>query len=160
LDIRDLKKVVDLINEANLTEFELEEENFKIRIKRGTPNEGLSVTNMAPLQLPMQAPAPVIIPQPGMEAAPGNQGAPAVDPNVEIIKSPMVGTFYRSPSPESPVFVDIGSSVNNETIVCIVEAMKVMNEIKADLSGKIIEVLVESGEPVEYGQPLFKVKKG
>lgn len=155
MDIRDLRKVVDLINDANLTEFELEEEGFKLRIKRGVEGSHVNVANLAPLQLPMQAQAPQMVHQ---GAAP-QSAAPVEDANVVIIKSPMVGTFYRSPSPENPAFVDIGSTVDNETVVCIIEAMKVMNEIKAELSGKIVEALVENGEPVEYGQPLFKVKK-
>lgn len=156
MDIRDLKKVVELINDANLTEFELEEKDFKLRIKRGVEGD-VNVSNLAPLQLPMQQ-APQALPQAGM--APATPVAPAEDPNMDIIKSPMVGTFYRSPSPESASFVDIGSSVDSESVVCIIEAMKVMNEIKAEIKGSIVEALVENGEPVEYGQPLFKVKKG
>ena len=82
-----------------------------------------------------------------------------MDLSIEIIKSPMVGTFYRSPSPDSPPFVDVGSAVQNNTVVCILEAMKVMNEIKAGISGTVMEILVENGQPVEFGQALFKIKK-
>ena len=160
MDIRDLKKVVELINDANLTEFELEQKDFKLRIKRGVEGDNVSLASLAPLQLPMQQ-APQALPQQGMAPAPAAApAAPADDPNVEIIKSPMVGTFYRSPSPESAAFVDIGSTVDSESVVCIIEAMKVMNEIKAEIKSIVVEALVENGEPVEYGQPLFKVKKG
>lgn len=139
---------------TELSEFEFEEEGFKLRLSRD--NGG------APAQV-IQAAAPAAPPlaaaQPAESAAsPEAPAKPVEEAGVTFIKSPMVGTFYRAPSPESPSFADVGKKVGAETVVCIIEAMKVMNEIQAELSGTIIEVLIENGEAVEYGQPLFKVK--
>ncbi len=147
MDIKDIKQIVDLVKRSELTEFEIEEENFRLRIARNPCN------GMHPGAIPAAA-APAAAP---VAAAPAE--APVVDDkSVAFIKSPMVGTFYRSPNPESPSFVDEGTAVTTETVVCIIEAMKVMNEIQAEVKGKIVECLVENGNPVEYGQPLFKVK--
>ncbi|KAF0094204.1 MAG: acetyl-CoA carboxylase biotin carboxyl carrier protein [Puniceicoccaceae bacterium 5H] len=149
MDIKEIKTIVDLMKRSDLTEFEIEEEGLRLRISRKGTNE---VQIAAPAQL-------AYAPQPMPAAAPP-AAAPAEAPKEEgkVIKSPMVGTFYSSPSPDSPPFVKVGDSVNNESVVCIVEAMKVMNEIKAELSGTITEVLAQNGQPVEYGQPLFRVK--
>lgn len=148
MDLKEIKQVVELMKHFDLLEFEIEEKDLKLRLCR----EGKAVPLMAPAA-PQPAPA-------SPAAAPATTGtpAPADDPSVKLIKSPMVGTFYRSPSPENPAFVDIQSKVNPDTVVCIIEAMKVMNEIHAEIEGTITEVLVENGQAVEYGQPLFKVK--
>jgi acetyl-CoA carboxylase biotin carboxyl carrier protein len=153
LDIKLIKQVVDLMNRSELSEFEFEEEGFKLRLSRKYPD--------APTQI-IQAAAP------GPQAAGGAQhapafpaeeaAAPAEEAGIALIKSPMVGTFYRAASPESPTFTDVGKKVGVESVVCIIEAMKVMNEIHAEMSGTITEVLIENGESVEYGQPLFKIK--
>jgi acetyl-CoA carboxylase biotin carboxyl carrier protein len=136
-----------------LAEFELEREGFKIRIKRGMNGGATSIETV-----PLMAAVPATIPTPPPAApAPLPKTAPAVD--TAEIKSPMVGTFYRSPSPEAAHFVEAGSEVNEETIVCIIEAMKVMNEIKAEVKGVVTEVLVENAKAVEFGQPLFRVRK-
>lgn len=145
MDIKLIKQVIDLMQRSELTDFEFEEEGFKLRLSR----KGAEVTHQVMHSAPIQAPA---------AAASAAPAAPAEEKNVAMITSPMVGTFYRAPSPESPMFADIGTSVGADSVVCIIEAMKVMNEIQAELSGKIIEVLVENGEAVEFGQPLFKVK--
>lgn len=149
MDIKDIKQIVDLVKRSELSEFEIEEENFRLRIVRNNGNA-----------VPVAAVAPAIAPQPvaAPQAAPTAEAAPAEDKTAAFIKSPMVGTFYRSPNPESPSFVDEGAAVTAETVVCIIEAMKVMNEIQAEVKGKIVECLVENGSPVEFGQPLFKVK--
>jgi acetyl-CoA carboxylase biotin carboxyl carrier protein len=150
LDIKEIKQIVDLMKRSGLTEFEIEEKEFKLRICRKNgenPNFLTSPSTMPPF--PMgghQMPIPP---------------APEVAPIVEegrLIKSPMVGTYYEAPNPESGAFVSVGSSLSEESIVCIIEAMKVMNEIKAEMTGKITEVLVQNGDSVEYGQPLFRVK--
>ncbi|PXA03261.1 acetyl-CoA carboxylase biotin carboxyl carrier protein [Coraliomargarita sinensis] len=153
MDIKLIKQVVDLMKRSELSEFEFEEEGFKLRLSRDNGD--------APQII--QAPAPVAQPaaaqQPAAAAAPAEEAAkPAEEAGISVIKSPMVGTFYRAPSPDSPTFTDVGKKVGSESVVCIIEAMKVMNEIQAELSGTITEVLVENGEAVEYGQPLFKVK--
>jgi len=151
LDIKLIKQVVDLMKRSELSEFEFEEEGFKLRLSRKNGEVAQQfVQPVAPA-----APAPVApAPAPAAEAP-----APAAEEKgISIITSPMVGTFYRAPSPDSPVFTDVGAKVGADSVVCIIEAMKVMNEIQAELSGTVTEVLVENGEAVEYGQPLFKVK--
>ena len=161
---------------SELTEFAVEEEGFKLKIRRGA--NGLPVVNSSgrgsaspfaivadPAVLPVVAapavggtPAPF---PPAAASAPATAPAvPAEEAGVAYIKSPMVGTFYRSPSPESKAFVDPGAKVVENTVVCIIEAMKIMNEIQAEAKGTIIEALVESGQAVEYGQKLFKIKQG
>ena len=143
---------------SELSEFEFEEEGFKIKIKRGSG--GQPIITAAP-----QSAHPF---PPTVEAAPSatrtaTVAAPAGaaggdEAGFGYVKSPMVGTFYRSPSPENPSFVENGSKVEDKTVVCIIEAMKIMNEIQAETKGTVVEVLVENGQPVEYGQRLFKIK--
>lgn len=146
---------------SELSEFEFEEEGFKIKIKRGS--SGLPIITSAPLSaqpFPV-ASAPTEAPAPAARAAAAPAAgslAGADESGFAYVKSPMVGTFYRSPSPENPAFVDVNAKVEEKTVVCIIEAMKIMNEIQAETKGSIVEVLVENGQPVEYGQRLFKVK--
>ena len=132
----------------SLSEFEMEKEGFKIKLRRAS-GEGKSeeVQHYLPPVAPVPAEAPVAVPASATE--------PATDPE---IKSPMIGTFYRKPSPESESYVEVGDTVTADTVVCIVEAMKVMNEIKAEMSGVVTEILVEDSRPVEFGQPLFRVR--
>lgn len=150
-----VRELAAILREADLGEIEVEQGELKIRVSK--PAAPTTVSYAAPA-----APAPVAA---APVAAPAAAPAPAADAgtglaaNEEIIKSPMIGTFYRSPSPESPAFVDKGTNVTANTVVCIIEAMKVMNEIKADIAGEIVEILVGDAEAVEYGQPLFKVKR-
>ncbi len=134
----------------SVSEFELEKQDFKIRLKRGANGGGSVPTDDSPAVA--YAPSALALP-----AASAPQLAPAPTNEVEI-KSPMIGTFYRSPSPESGPYTEVGSEVNPETVVCIIEAMKVMNEIKAEAKGVITQVLVENAKPVEFGQPLFKIR--
>ncbi|MFU8848695.1 MAG: acetyl-CoA carboxylase biotin carboxyl carrier protein [Opitutales bacterium] len=154
MDIKLIKQVIDLMNRSELSEFEFEEEGFKLRLSRKNGEA-------APQIIHTTAPAQQVAPAP-QQAAPATSAdsstAPVEETGIAIIKSPMVGTFYRAASPESPSFTDVGKKVGPDTIVCIIEAMKVMNEIHAELSGTITEVLVENGDSVEYGQPLFKIK--
>jgi acetyl-CoA carboxylase biotin carboxyl carrier protein len=147
---------------SELTEFSVEEEGFKLKIRRGTnglpivsngkgsnpPFQG-SESSSAP---PLPTPAPI---HQVMAGAP----ATAEEPGITYIKSPMVGTFYKSPSPESKPFVEVGSKIEDNTLVCIIEAMKIMNEIQAETKGTVVEILVENGQPVEYGQRLFKLRQ-
>ena len=155
MDLNKIKQVVDLMKKSDLSEFEIQDQEFKLRIKR-------DVGGRAPVAAPVAAPAPVA-PAPvaaPVAPAPAPAAPAAADPNVKVITSPMVGTFYATPSPDSPNFVAIGSTVKADTVVCIIEAMKVMNEIQSELSGTIVECLVASGTSVEFGQPLFRVKVG
>jgi len=152
LDLNKIKQVVDLMKKSDLSEFEIQDQEFKLRIKR-------DVAGRTPAAPAAQAPAPAQSSAPA-PAAPAPTTPAAADPNMKMITSPMVGTFYATPSPDSPNFVAIGSSVKADSVVCIIEAMKVMNEIQSELSGTIVECLVASGTSVEFGQPLFRVKVG
>lgn len=136
---------------SDLTEFALEDKNFKLQIKRATETQAQpQVVSYAPP--PPQAPAPAA---PQAPATPSAAAAP--EDNATYITSPMVGTFYSAPSPESPTFAKVGDVVKDDSVVCIIEAMKIMNEIQAEASGKIAEILVENGQPVEFGQKLFRL---
>ena len=150
LDLKAIKQVIDLMKRSELSEFELEEEGFKLRLSRKNGDVAPQIIHTAAPAAPASTAA---------AAAPVEATAAPVDEvGISIIKSPMVGTFYTASSPESPAFAKIGDKVGADSIVCIIEAMKVMNEIQSEISGTVTEVLIENGEAVEYGQPLFKVK--
>lgn len=150
--LRRVKELVELMKENDLVELEIVDGDSKILLKRPQP-VGPTITQISPL--PVSATTPVIpVEQPAHTQTPADEQ----DKGLAEIKSPIVGTFYSAPSPDSQPYVNIGSRVNPDTVVCIVEAMKVMNEIKAETSGTIVEILCETGEAVEYGQVLFKVK--
>jgi len=143
MDLRKLKKLIDLVQESGIAELEITEGEEKVKIVRGGV---VSVVPAAPAQ-PSAPAAPAAAAAPGAEAPAGQEG--------HVVKSPMVGTFYRSPSPDAKVFVEVGQAVKEGETICIIEAMKLMNEIEADASGVVKAILVENGQPVEYGQPLF-----
>jgi acetyl-CoA carboxylase biotin carboxyl carrier protein len=154
VDIKDIKAIIDLMKKNSITEFELERQDSKIRLKRGT-NGGAPIVQY---DEPLVAAGAVPVLPPVAVAAPPT-AAPPVPATGEVeVKSPMIGTFYRAPSPEAASYVEIGTEINPESVVCIIEAMKVMNEIKAEVKGVITQVLVENAKPVEFGQPLFKVR--
>jgi acetyl-CoA carboxylase biotin carboxyl carrier protein len=149
-DIKEIKTIIDLMKKNDLSVFEIEKEGFRLKLQRGGPGQAA----------PVAAPAATGQAKPPATTA---EAAPAVPKTIESIQlkeivSPMVGTFYRAGSPDAPPFVDIGKTVTEETVVCIIEAMKVMNEIKAETSGVIAEVVAENGKPVQFGQVLFKVR--
>lgn len=149
-DVRKIRRLVELMNEHGLSEMDIRQGDMRIQLRRG----GEPVVT-GPVPRPM-APAPVAAPAEVSRPA-ASPPAPAADEHTAFIKSPMVGTFYAASDPDSPPYVKVGDSIGPETVVCIVEAMKVFNEIQAEVSGKIVAMLVENGEPVEFGQPLFKV---
>ncbi len=153
MDIKDIKAIIDLMKKNSITEFELERQDSKIRLKRGL-NGGSSAGQQedANLVIPVPMQPTVAVPVPPVIAPP-----PVATGEVDI-KSPMIGTFYRAPSPEAGNYIEVGGSVTPDTVVCIIEAMKVMNEIKAEIKGVVTQVLVENAKPVEFGQPLFKVR--
>jgi acetyl-CoA carboxylase biotin carboxyl carrier protein len=159
LDLKQIKQIIDLMKRSELSEFAVEEEGFKLKIRRG--HNGLPVVSSSHSGSAPQAAESTAAPAAaaGSPAA-SNPSAPEEEPGVAFIKSPMVGTFYRAASPESKPFVEPGAKVVENTVVCIIEAMKIMNEIQAEAKGTILEILVESGQPVEYGQRLFKIKQG
>ena len=152
-DLRKIRRLVELMKEHDLSELDIREGETRIQIRRGS-EPVLTVPGGS-------AAAPVAVPAaPKAEpAAPPAASPPAEDANIAIIHSPMVGTFYAAPDPDSPAYVKVGDHVGPETTVCIVEAMKVFNQIPAEVAGKIVAVLVENGEPVEFGKPLFKVDR-
>jgi acetyl-CoA carboxylase biotin carboxyl carrier protein len=155
VDLKDIKAIIDLMKKNSVTEFELEKQDFKIRLKRGGNGGPTAVYEEAPVVAYVPPPPPAA----GIPAAvPAPVPAPATTTPEQEIKSPMIGTFYRAPSPESAAYVEVGAEVSPETVVCIIEAMKVMNEIKAEAKGVITQVLVENAKPVEFGQPLFKLR--
>jgi acetyl-CoA carboxylase biotin carboxyl carrier protein len=160
VELEDIEAIIDLMRKNDLSVFELEKDGFKLKLEKGTGGQPILTTPIA--IAPGLSNATV-----GASAATNIGGGAATAPPAEKqpspgqfkdVTSPMVGTLYRSPSPDAPAFVDVGSTVSEDTVVCIIEAMKVMNEIKAETSGVIAEVLVENGKPVQFGQALFKVK--
>ena len=147
MELKDIKSLIDLMKKNDLSVFKMENEGFKITLKKGSDFQP-TVSYSAPLAAPAIAPAPV---------AAAASGAEPKFTGKEIV-SPMVGTFYRSPAPDAAPFVEVGDEVNEETVVCIIEAMKVMNEIKAECKGVVLEVAAEVGKPVQFGQALFRIK--
>lgn len=146
MNIKEIKEMIALMNENNLLELEIEREGMRIRLKKISP--GTESTLSGPIIVEKQA-----IMQPAKEEKP-----PKVISETIEIKAPMVGTFYRSPSPEAPPYVEVGQLIEPGQIICIIEAMKLMNEIKSEIKGKIIEILVDNAEPVEFGQPIFLIE--
>ncbi|AQT67533.1 Biotin carboxyl carrier protein of acetyl-CoA carboxylase [Anaerohalosphaera lusitana] len=154
-DVKKVRELVEMMKENDLVEIEIVDGENKILLKRPQPTQ--PVVNQVPMPAAPAAPqAPA--PQAAAPAPAQAEAAPAQDEGLDEIIAPMVGTFYTAPSPDSDPYVKVGSKVDPDTVVCIVEAMKVMNEIKAETTGTIVEVLRKAGEAVEYGQPLFKVK--
>jgi acetyl-CoA carboxylase biotin carboxyl carrier protein len=153
----ELRELISLLRDNGLAELELENEGFRVRLRR---ESALAESSHAPISHPGPASTPAPAPAPSGPAHPGTQAttAAAQDQDLHIISSPIVGTFYRSPSPTAESFVKIGSNVEPDTVVCIIEAMKLMNEIQAETSGEVVKIYVENGQPVEYGQPLFGIQ--
>lgn len=148
MDLRKLKKLIDLVEESGIAELEITEGEEKVRIAKVGSGHAYVAAHPAHYPLPPQvAAAPV--------AAVASAEAPAAEEEGHVVKSPMVGTFYRSPSPGSPPFVELGQSITEGQTLCIIEAMKLLNEIESDVSGTVKRILVENGQPIEYGQPLF-----
>jgi len=147
MDIRKVKKLIELLEESDVAEIEIHEGEESVRISR--------TSSSAPVMAPMAA--PVAAPTAAPATAPAAAPAAEAEPEGHLIRAPMVGTFYRAPSPTSKAFVDEGSSVSAGDTLCIIEAMKILNQIESDTSGKVVKILVENGEPVEYDQPLFVI---
>ena len=155
VNMEEIRELIALVLENGLVEFELESENFRVRLRRDSISGGVPQTVAAPVPAPVpdSTPAP-----PPSHKEPQSAPAASQDQDVHIIPSPIVGTFYRSPSPSADPFVKIGTNVEQDTVVCIIEAMKLMNEIQAEATGEVVKIYVENGQPVEYGQPLFGIK--
>lgn len=156
MDLRKLKTLIDLVSESNVSELEITEAEGKVRIVKSVPGG-----QAAPMAYSVPAPAavaPVAAPTPEQNAAAVAAAAAASEPVGHAVKSPMVGTFYRAASPGAKPFVEVGDTIKEGEAICIVEAMKILNEIEADKSGTVTQILVENGEAVEYGQPLFVIE--
>jgi acetyl-CoA carboxylase biotin carboxyl carrier protein len=156
VELKDIKAIIDLMRKNDLSVFEMEKDGFRLKLQKGATEKTVSVVPI----VSATPTAPAIAPQAALASAPEKEtAAPAHDKAaLRDIVSPMVGTFYRAASPDAPPFVDIGKEVTAETVVCIIEAMKVMNEIKAETSGVIAEVVAENGKPVQFGQVLYRVR--
>lgn len=150
-DFSKIEKILEIMKANDLVEIEIKQGEDKIFLKRSQPQG-----SMAPIPI-IHSPVPIVAGHPITVPA-GQAQTGGSDTGLELIKSPLVGTFYAAPSPDSPPFVEVGSKVEPQTVVCIIEAMKVMNEIKAETSGTIVEVLVKNGQSLEFGQALFKVR--
>ena len=162
VNMEELRELIALLRDNGLAELELENEGFRVRLRRdsGLVQAAPQATETA---VPASAPAPAPVQPAPAASGPAHLGTHASteashDQDLHIIPSPIVGTFYRSPSPTAEAFVKIGSNVEPESVVCIIEAMKLMNEIQAEASGEVVKIYVENGQPVEYGQPLFGIK--
>jgi acetyl-CoA carboxylase biotin carboxyl carrier protein len=155
MNIKEIKELLELMAEHNVGEIEIEKDNAKIKLRK-MANGGIVMQGapqmMAPMQTAMQTPAQASVPAVAAQAA--------EEEGVTIVRSPMVGTFYASPAPDQPAYVSVGKAVKDGDVLCIVEAMKLMNEIKSELSGTVTEILVQNGQTVEYDQPIMKIKKG
>lgn len=149
MDLKEIRKIVELMNEHELSYFHLEEEGVNLKLKKGA-----DIVQVA--QAAMPAAAPAAAPAPAAAAATGD--APAPEASGNEITAPMVGTFYASPSPDAPPFVNVGDTISEGQTICIIEAMKVMNEIKAETSGTVTAVVAKDGEPVQFGDALFRVQ--
>lgn len=158
MDLKDIKAIIDLMKKNDLAELQMEKEGFKIRIKRGPEGYTPSLVRAAEATVAPVPALPTSSPPSDSSPAQAASAPPKAPANVKEIVSPMVGTFYRAPSPDAAAFVEVGQQVDEETVVCIIEAMKVMNEIKAEVKGVIVEIAAENAKPVEFGQTLFKVK--
>lgn len=150
IDFQKIRELLGAIAQTDITEFTLKGEDFELTVKKGqsqgVPMAAVPVPITTPTPTPLNSPAPVV-----------DNPTPAVDPKWVEITSPMVGTFYRSPAPTEPPFVETGDRVTSGQTVCIIEAMKLMNEIETEITGQIMEILVENGEPIEFGQPLMRI---
>ena len=163
VNMDELRELIALLRENGLAEFELERADFRVRLRRESSPAQSNYSADVPAVVPTPPPADVVstakaatptVHHPGAQA----ETAASEDSDLHLISSPIVGTFYRSPSPTADPFVKIGSNVEPETVVCIIEAMKLMNEIQAEATGEIVKIYVENGQPVEYGQPLFGIR--
>lgn len=158
---KELKELIEFLIEKDISEFELERGDVKVRIKRGADAQPVPViAPVAAMPGVAQAHAATAAPHPAIPAAGGDSAIPAAAPEEELhlVKSPIVGTFYEAPGPGAPPFVKPGDAVQAGQVLCIIEAMKLMNEIESDMAGEVVKVLAANGKPVEYGQPLFSIR--
>jgi acetyl-CoA carboxylase biotin carboxyl carrier protein len=157
MDLNYLKKITKILTESGVDEIEIEEEGLKVRISKHSQNSSVHMVQMPQVQAPQSHPHITPLSEP-VSAEKAVQSATAVEVKYHEVKSPIVGTFYRAPAPDADSYVEVGHSIQKGTVLCIIEAMKLMNEIESDVSGKIVKILVENAQPVEYGQALFLIE--
>jgi acetyl-CoA carboxylase biotin carboxyl carrier protein len=156
MDLQYLKKLVKLLEQSGVDELEIEEEGIKIRLSKNS-HQAAAIPLMPNIPASTQASLPAVTSHP-VPVTETNVPPPSEDKKYHEVRSPMVGTFYRSPAPDADPYVEVGQSVSSGTVLCIIEAMKLMNEIESDVAGKVAKILVENGQPVEYNQPLFLIE--
>jgi acetyl-CoA carboxylase biotin carboxyl carrier protein len=162
MELKDIRQLIKMVESSNISEFELEEEGSKVRISKNFSSNNGSIQMPQMQVMPAGVPQPYQVPQPGAPAAPEVQKSEPetkVEDNIVEVRSPMVGTFYRAPSPDADVYVEVGQSVSVGQTLCIVEAMKLMNEIESEISGKVVKIMIDNAQPVEYNQVLFLIEK-
>ncbi|MCX7650872.1 MAG: acetyl-CoA carboxylase biotin carboxyl carrier protein [Flavobacteriales bacterium] len=171
MELKEIQELIKFVAKSGVSEVSLENKGFKLVIKTGKTSEGLAVMPQAPVVLSTPAPMPATAAAPAPPPAPplpsatpaqppaAPESAPAPSSNLVEIRSPMIGTFYRRPGPDKPPFVNVGDEIKKGQVICVIEAMKLFNEIEAEMDGKIVKVLVDDASPVEYNQPLFLVEK-
>jgi acetyl-CoA carboxylase biotin carboxyl carrier protein len=157
MDLKDIQNLIKFVSKSGASEVKLEMEDVKITIKTGSGKTETTIVQQAPMGIPQMPVSTPVASSPAESAKSEDDSSKDASSKYIEITSPIIGTFYRKPSPDKPVFIEVGDTVNEDTIVCIVEAMKLFNEIESEVSGKIVKVLVEDGTPVEFGQPLFLV---
>ena len=155
MELKDIQNLIKFVAKSGANEVKLEMEDIKITIKTGAGKTETTILQQAPMGMQQMPMAPVAAPQ--VESTETSSDSVNIESNYIEITSPIIGTFYRKPSPDKPVFIEIGDIVTPESVVCIVEAMKLFNEIESEVSGKVVKILVEDGTPIEFGQPLFLV---
>lgn len=153
MNIKEIKEILGLMREHDLCEIELEKEGMKLKLKKGGAGAVMVERQVLPA-----APA-ALLPRPELSAS-REGGSAELPPGTLLVRAPMVGTYYSAPAPDQPAYVSVGQNIREGDVLCIIEAMKLMNEIKSDVSGVIDEILVENGDPIEFDQPLFRIRKG
>jgi len=156
MNLKEIKELIEVLKDTDVTELELEKSGTRVKIKKGAENRPPVLVEHVTPAMPHE-PAPLPAPVPRLQSA-ADAAVEDVKKNYVVVTSPIVGTFYRSPSPETAVYVEVGDVVKKGQILCIIEAMKLMNEIEAEVSGKVVEIVVENAQPVEYGEPLFHIE--
>lgn len=171
MELKEIQELIKFVAKSGVSEVSLENKGFKLVIKTGKTTEGVAVVPQAPVVLSTPTPMPATVAAPAPSPAPpppsatpaqppdAPKSAPAPSSNLVEIRSPMIGTFYRRPGPDKPPFVNVGDEIKKGQVICVIEAMKLFNEIEAEMDGKIVKVLVDDASPVEYNQPLFLVEK-
>jgi acetyl-CoA carboxylase biotin carboxyl carrier protein len=159
MDFTDIEKILQLVKEHDLAEFELEREGLKLRVRKAGAVPTFHASPMTPMPAaPMSVAVPQALPGAAPQAVPAPAGEPEDAVELAVVKSPIVGTFYRSPEPGAPSFVEVGQRVKKDQVLCIIEAMKLMNEITSEYDGEIVSAYVENGKPVQYGERLFAIR--